>query len=148
MINRVVHGWVTKFKAREDFNMPRESLPTIQIHVRSEYIANQSSPEDERYFFSYTVEINNLSDDTVKLLSRRWEVTDAHGGQQIIEGAGVVGEQPVIKSGSSFSYTSCALLKTPVGSMEGSYRFVVLETSHTFIAPIPAFRLADPVLLH
>lgn len=128
--------------------MPQHTVPTIQIYVRSEYIRAQSSPEDERYFFSYTIEINNLGDDDVKLLSRRWEVCDAQGGLQLIEGAGVVGEQPVIRAGGSFSYTSCALLKTPIGSMEGSYRFVVLETNHTFIAPIPAFRLADPVLLH
>ena len=133
---------------RDDFNMSQETLPTIQIHVRSEYIAAQSSAEDERYFFSYTIEINNLGEQSVKLLSRRWEVSDAQGGQQIIEGAGVVGEQPIIKAGTSFSYTSCALLKTPIGSMKGSYRFLVLETNHTFITPIPSFRLADPVLLH
>lgn len=128
--------------------MPQHAMPTIQIHVRSEYIPAQSSPEDERYFFSYTVEITNLGDHEVRLLSRRWEIYDAQGGSQVIEGAGVVGEQPLIRAGASFSYTSCALLKTPIGSMEGSYRFLVLETSLTFIAPIPAFRLADPILLH
>lgn len=122
--------------------------PHIHIKARSEYIMSQSSPEDDRYFFSYTIEISNLSEQTVKLLSRRWVVTDAHGMEQVIEGSGVVGEQPVIKPQGAFRYTSCALLKTPVGSMEGSYRFMVLETTETFVAPIPAFGLADPVVLH
>lgn len=128
--------------------MPVPILPNIQIRVHSEYISSQSSPEDERYFFSYTIEITNLSNETVKLMSRRWIVTDAQCGEQIIEGAGVVGEQPTILSGDSFTYTSCALLKTPVGSMQGSYRFLVLETKEAFVAPIPPFRLADPVVLH
>jgi ApaG protein len=137
-----------QFKWKRNFIMSVSNLPNIQIRVRSEYIASQSSPEDERYFFSYSIEIINLSNQAVKLLSRRWIVTDAQGGEQIIEGAGVVGEQPVIKSSGSFSYTSCALLKTPVGSMEGSYRFLIVETKDSFVAPIPPFRLADPVLLH
>ncbi len=128
--------------------MPAPTPPHIHIRVRSEYIPRQSSPEDERYFFSYTIEIRNLSEEAVKLLSRRWIVTDAQGGEQIIEGAGVVGEQPVIKAGGVFIYTSCALLKTPVGSMEGSYKFIVMDTKFSFVAPIPAFRLADPILLH
>jgi ApaG protein len=128
--------------------MPAATPHHIQIRVRSDYISSQSSAEDERYFFSYTVEIKNLSDEAVKLMARRWIVTDAQGGEQIIEGPGVVGEQPTIKAGGTFVYTSCALLKTPVGSMEGSYRFVVVDTKFSFIAPIPAFRLADPVLLH
>ena len=100
-------------------------------------------PEDSRYFFAYTVEIINTGLERVQLRSRYWRIMDAQGRMQEVRGAGVVGEEPVLGPGESYSYTSGCPLTTPSGTMQGSY---VMETStgETFDAEIPAFSLDQP----
>lgn len=127
--------------------MTLEPTPKIVITVNADYVPQQSSPTDNHFFFSYSVEIQNESQTPVTLLSRRWEITDGNGNKQHSQGVGVVGEQPVIAPGQSYTYTSRALLKTPVGSMQGDYLFAT-ESGNQFSTPIPAFRLADLALLN
>ncbi|GEO13984.1 Co2+/Mg2+ efflux protein ApaG [Microvirga aerophila] len=116
----------------------------ISVTVTPRYMPEESSPEQGRYFFAYTVEIINTSLDRVQLKARYWKITDAHGHVQEVRGAGVVGEQPVLGPGESFSYTSGCPLATPSGTMQGSY---VMETAggKTFDAEIPAFSLDIPL---
>jgi ApaG protein len=115
----------------------------ISVSVSPRYLPEESSPEQGRYFFAYTVEIINTGLERVQLKSRYWKITDEHGDVQEVRGAGVVGEQPVLGPGESFSYTSGCPLTTPSGTMQGSY---VMETAsgETFDAEIPAFSLDTP----
>lgn len=119
----------------------------IDIHVETVYIEDQSEPEKDRYVFAYTITITNAGMEPAKLLSRHWIITDANSKVQEVRGEGVVGEQPHIKPGESFRYTSAAMLETPVGCMEGSYQMVT-DDGHRFEAPIPAFNLSTPHILH
>ena len=96
----------------------------INIHIATQFLNTQSSPKDSRYAFAYTITISNLGIEAVKLLSRRWLITDGNGKTQEVLGEGVVGEQPLIQPGNSFRYTSGALLKTSMGTMEGSYQMI------------------------
>lgn len=120
-----------------------------QVHVtaRSTYVAEQSDPEKLQYVFAYTITIRNQGSLSVKLLSRHWIITDAEGGTQEVRGEGVIGQQPYIKSGEKFEYTSGAILSTPIGSMHGSYQMLADDGS-LFDANIPAFSLAIPHMLH
>ena len=115
----------------------------ISVTVAPRYMPEESSPEQNRYFFAYTVEIINTSLDRVQLKTRYWKITDGHGQVQEVRGAGVVGEQPVLGPGESFSYTSGCPLPTPSGTMQGSYR---METAsgETYDVEIPAFSLDVP----
>ncbi len=115
----------------------------ISVTVTSRYMPEESSPDHGRYFFAYTVEIINTSLDRVQLRARHWLITDGHGQVQEVRGAGVVGEEPVLGPGESFSYTSGCPLTTPSGTMQGSY---LMETAsgETFDAAIPAFSLDIP----
>jgi ApaG protein len=115
----------------------------ISVTVTPRYMAEESSPDESRYFFAYTVEIINTSLQRVQLKARYWRIVDAHGHVQEVRGAGVVGEQPVLGPGESYSYTSGCPLTTPSGTMQGSY---VMETADgdTFDAEIPAFSLDIP----
>jgi len=115
----------------------------ISVTVTPRYMPEESSPEQGRYFFAYTVEIINGSLDRVQLRSRHWLITDEHGHVQEVRGAGVVGEEPVLGPGESFSYTSGCPLPTPSGTMQGTY---LMETAggETFDAEIPAFSLDIP----
>ena len=115
----------------------------IGIDVATDYVREQSEPDDGRYVFAYTITIENLGDMPAKLLSRRWVITDANGKVQEVSGDGVVGEQPHLHPGESFRYSSGAVLETPVGAMEGSYRMEA-DDGINFEAPIPAFTLAVP----
>jgi len=119
----------------------------IQVSVTSHYVTGQSDPTKDRYVFSYTITIENHGEVAAKLLSRHWIITDADGNQQEVRGEGVVGEQPHMKPGEGFRYTSGAILKTPVGSMYGSYQFIT-DQGEEFDAPISPFTLAVPGLLH
>jgi ApaG protein len=119
----------------------------ISIEVATDYVDDQSEPEDGRYVFAYTITIANMGDVAAKLLSRHWVITDANGKVQEVSGDGVVGEQPHLGPGESFRYSSGAVLETPVGAMQGSYRMEA-DNGTNFDAPIPPFTLAVPGVLH
>ncbi|MEE8056730.1 MAG: Co2+/Mg2+ efflux protein ApaG [Pseudomonadales bacterium] len=119
----------------------------ISIHVDKQFLDKQSSPENNRYVFAYTVTISNHGVEAVKLISRHWLITDGNNTIQEVKGDGVVGEQPLIAPGAYYRYSSGALLKTAVGTMEGSYQM----RSHSgleFNALIPLFSLIHPDSLH
>ncbi|WP_112663813.1 Co2+/Mg2+ efflux protein ApaG [Microvirga flavescens] len=115
----------------------------ISVMVTPRFMPEESSPEEGRYFFAYTVEIINTGLERVQLRSRYWKIIDQYGRIQEVRGAGVVGEQPVLGPGESYNYTSGCPLPTPSGTMQGSY---VMETSsgESFNAEIPAFSLDSP----
>ena len=119
----------------------------IRIEVATNYVVDQSEPDVGRYVFAYTITIENLGDLPARLLSRHWVITDANGKVQEVSGDGVVGEQPHLNPGESFRYSSGAVLETPVGAMQGSYRMEA-ENGTSFDAPIPPFTLAVPGVLH
>jgi ApaG protein len=123
------------------------SEPCIRIDVRTAYLERQSNPAEDVFAFSYTITIHNDGPVPAQLVSRHWIITDAEGRVQEVRGAGVVGEQPLIRPGESFEYSSGAVIPTPVGSMRGSYHMVD-EAGHEFEAPIAAFTLARPGALH
>jgi ApaG protein len=119
----------------------------INIEVETNYLDDQSEPREQRYVFAYTITIRNEGEVPAKLLKRHWIITDANGRVQEVRGDGVVGEQPYLKPGQGFRYSSGAVLETPVGTMQGSYQMVG-DDGAKFEAPIPAFRLAMPGMLH
>ncbi|MEJ2214340.1 MAG: Co2+/Mg2+ efflux protein ApaG [Gammaproteobacteria bacterium] len=119
----------------------------IDIDVKTAFIPNQSEVDKQRYVFSYTVTIHNKGDEPARLLNRHWLITDANGKIQEVRGAGVVGEQPYLKPGESYQYTSGTILDTPVGSMQGEYE-MTNDDGTRFLAPIEPFSLALPRSLH
>ncbi len=119
----------------------------IGITVETIYVEEQSAPDDDRYVFAYKITIENTGALRSQLISRHWIITDAGGHEQEVRGDGVVGEQPHLAPGESFSYTSAAMIETPVGTMHGSYRMIA-EDGTEFDAPIAAFRLSVPNMLH
>ncbi len=116
---------------------------SIQVTVMPEYLADRSDPARDRYFWAYTIEIANQGPLRVQLIARHWEITDGHGRMDEVRGLGVVGEQPILKPGETFRYTSGCPLTTPSGIMTGSYSMVD-ETERTFDVEIPAFSLDSP----
>ena len=118
-----------------------------RVEVQVKYVLEQSDPENERYVFSYTVTIENHGEIATKLLSRHWYITDADGNMQEVEGDGVVGEQPYLKPGDGFRYTSGTILKTPIGSMHGEYHMIA-DDGTEFDTPIALFSLRVPNSLH
>ena len=104
--------------------MYRAVTRNIEVLVTPRYVADRSSPENNYFFWAYTIAITNNGTDTVQLKSRHWRITDASGRRQEVRGAGVVGEEPVLKAGESFEYTSGVPLQTPSGFMVGSYGMV------------------------
>lgn len=127
--------------------MNSETPYKIRVMVEPFYIEDQSVPEENRYVFAYTVNIQNLGQIAAKLVSRHWIITDANGKIQEVKGQGVVGEQPYLRPGEAFRYTSGAVLDTAVGTMRGSYQMVSDDGSR-FDAEIPAFTLSVPRTLH
>ena len=123
------------------------SFPQIRIKVRTAYIEERSSPEDNRYFFAYSVKITNDGDISAQLLNRHWIIKDADNKQQEVRGEGVIGKQPLISPGKSFEYTSGTFLTTPVGTMQGSYQMKSTRGDF-FDAPIEPFVLSIPRTLH
>jgi ApaG protein len=119
----------------------------IRIQVATTYVDEQSAPDDGRYVFAYTITISNRGEVAAQLLSRHWVITDANGKVQEVSGDGVVGEQPHLKPGEEFRYSSGAVLETPVGAMQGLYRMKA-ENGVSFDAPIAPFTLAVPGVLH
>ena len=127
--------------------MERPIEHAIDIEVTTRYLDDESEPDKGRYVFAYTIHIRNNGRAAARLLSRRWLISDANGKVQQVEGDGVVGEQPWLRPGEGFEYTSGAVLETSVGTMQGSYTMVA-DDGTTFDAPIPAFTLAVPRTLH
>ena len=116
----------------------------MRVRVQSLYLADQSSPRDERYVFAYTITISNESNRTAQLRTRHWIITDGNGEIEEVRGDGVVGEQPRLSPGQTFQYTSGCVLPTPHGTMHGSYRFWRDDGSY-FDATIAPFSLASPI---
>jgi ApaG protein len=127
--------------------MGTQSPYNITVEVKSMYVEAQSAPENDRYIFAYTVTIRNEGRVPAKLLTRHWIITDADGKVQEVRGEGVVGEQPYLRPGEGFQYTSGTMISTPVGSMRGSYQMIT-DNGEQFDAEIPAFTLSIPRKLH
>lgn len=123
--------------------MYEEETQGVHVRVEPDYREDQSEPEQGRFVWAYTVEIENRGADTVQLVSRHWQIMDAHGRLQEVNGRGVVGEQPVLEPGERFRYTSGAPLPTPSGIMRGSYE-MQRDSGERFEAAIPAFSLDSP----
>jgi len=117
------------------------------ISVQTQFIPDQSSEADSEFVFSYTITITNNTAKAFQVLSRYWLITDADGETTTVEGSGIVGEQPHIIPGTSYTYTSGCLLKTPLGTMQGYYQ-VVDDNQETSIIDIPVFQLALPNIIH
>lgn len=119
----------------------------IGIEVATHYLPEQSKPDEDRYFFAYSITVTNLGSAAAQLISRHWIIADATGKIEEVRGLGVVGHQPLLKPGESFEYTSGCPLSTPVGTMKGSYQMVA-EDGTRFEALISEFVLAMPRTLH
>jgi ApaG protein len=119
----------------------------FSISVKTQYIEDQSSPDDGRFVFGYTITIRNSGQAAAQLISRHWLVSDADDHIQEVHGLGVVGHQPLLKPGESFEYSSGTAIATPNGSMRGEY-FFVAEDGTRFETPIPEFSLTVPRTLH
>jgi ApaG protein len=120
---------------------------SITVSARVKFIPEQSDTANARYVFAYTITITNSGAVGAQLLTRHWIITDANNQVQEVRGEGVIGEQPKLRPGESFQYTSGAAIATPVGTMRGSYRMLA-EDGVEFDAPIPEFTLAMPRVLH
>ncbi len=119
----------------------------VRVHVESEYAAERSQPSQNQWFFLYTITIANEGRETVQLLTRHWIITDAAGRVEEVRGPGVVGKQPILKPGDSFTYTSGCPLNTPFGVMQGTYQMVTDGGEH-FDATIAPFTLSEPYTVH
>jgi ApaG protein len=127
--------------------MAKKIRYNITVAAQAFYLEEQSNPERDRYVFAYTILIQNQGNIPAKLLSRHWVITDANGKVEEVRGEGVVGEQPYLRPGEGFQYTSGAILATAVGSMKGSYQMLA-DDGVTFDADIPSFVLSIPRTLH
>ena len=119
----------------------------ISVNVDTAFLESQSDEDESRYVFAYTVTIQNDGQVPAKLLTRHWVITDLNGKVQEVHGEGVVGEQPYLKPGEGFQYTSGTMLETPVGTMHGSYQMIADDGTH-FDAEIESFTLSAPRVLH
>jgi ApaG protein len=119
----------------------------IKVEVQTAFLEEQSEPRENRYVFSYTITIRNEGEVAARLVTRHWIITDSNGKVQEVRGNGVVGEQPYLKPGQGFRYSSGAVLETPVGAMQGSYQMVA-DDGDRFDAPVAPFRLAIPGVLN
>lgn len=124
-----------------------EETNHILVDVETTYLAQESDPDQARYLFAYTITIKNHSQIAARLLSRYWKITGGDGHEQEVEGDGVVGLHPYLAPEQEFTYTSAAMLDTPVGMMQGHYKMVG-DDGEKFEVAIPAFTLAVPRTLH
>ena len=115
----------------------------VRVQVRSEFVPERSNPGRSEFFFAYRIRIDNEGPAAVQLVSRYWLITDAHGRTEEVRGPGVVGEQPVLAPGESFEYSSACPLKTPFGSMQGTYQMLT-DSGEEFDAEIAPFQLVQP----
>ena len=127
--------------------MPDAPDHAIAIDIATCYLDEQSKPDEELYYFAYTIGIRNTGTRTAQLISRRWLIVDAIGFPREVVGDGVVGEQPRLRPGERFEYTSSTFFKTPFGTMEGAYTMRA-DDGTEFEAPIPAFVLCIPRTIH
>jgi ApaG protein len=131
--------------------MPDPLNTLITVTSTTGFVPQQSEPEDDRYVFFYTITIHNNSDDACQLLSRHWIIQDSNKKTEEVFGEGVIGEQPLIQPGEKYQYTSGAVLKTEIGTMEGRY-FMVRKSDQAaakeFEVNIPRFTLSVPRTLH
>ena len=120
----------------------------VHVDVEPAYCDDESSPEEKRYVFSYTITVHNHSRHSMQLMARHWSITQSSGQVQEVRGKGVVGQQPMIGPGQTFRYTSRAILDGPVGVMEGAFTCVDTVTQRPFEVPVAPFRLAGPNQVH
>ncbi|MCA0394140.1 MAG: Co2+/Mg2+ efflux protein ApaG [Proteobacteria bacterium] len=120
---------------------------SLEIQIATQFLDEESVPEQDRYVFAYTIRIRNLGRLPAQVLGRHWIITDGNGQVEEVHGDGVVGEQPRLEPGEQFTYTSGATLPTSVGTMEGRYDMIG-DDGTRFDAPIPPFTLAVPRTLH
>jgi|SRR5579862_1643778 ApaG protein len=138
--------WATPAPRRGKIQTMEPPEPKIRVDVETSYVPEQSDPAEPRYVFSYTITIRNEGPAPARLLRRHWIITDANGKVQEVRGDGVVGEQPYLKPGEGFRYSSGTVIETPVGVMQGSYQMVA-DDGNRFDTPIAPFRLAKPGVL-
>jgi len=131
----------------ENHGMADKEPYNIRVAVQARFLDDQSEPSDNRYVFAYTIHISNLGDVPARLISRHWIITDANGQIQEVRGEGVVGEQPWLRPGEHFHYTSGAVLETAVGVMRGTYQMLA-DDGRRFDAQIPQFTLSIPRTVH
>ena len=124
-----------------------ETTDGVTVRVSATFLPEQSDVDSLRWFWAYHIRVENHRDSAVQLLTRHWLISDARGGLHKVDGEGVIGEQPHIAPGQTFSYTSGAILETEVGSMRGSYQMIGEDGTH-FDAHVPMFTLAVPHALH
>ncbi|MFO1515415.1 MAG: Co2+/Mg2+ efflux protein ApaG [Lysobacterales bacterium] len=127
--------------------MSRKQPYDIEVSVDTRFVDDQSAPADNRYVFAYTITLHNAGAVPARLLTRHWVITDANGKVQEVRGEGVVGEQPWMRPGDAYQYTSGAVLETAVGTMRGSYQMLA-DDGTRFDAQIPQFTLSIPRTLH
>ena len=126
---------------RDDYS---RTTRNVVVSVRSFFLSDQSRPDENHYVWAYRVRIHNQGLETVQLLRRTWQITDARGRTQHVHGAGVIGEQPLLEPEESFEYTSGTPLETPSGFMVGVYHMTVPSSGENFDVAIPAFSLDSP----
>ncbi|MBN8605932.1 MAG: Co2+/Mg2+ efflux protein ApaG [Caulobacterales bacterium] len=124
--------------------MYEQETAGVVVRVEPNFLAGESKPDEGRFVWAYTIEIENRSGDAVKLISRFWRITDENGHTQEVHGEGVVGKQPLIAPGESFRYTSAAPLGAPSGVMMGSYSMVRPSDGEAFDIAVPLFALDSP----
>lgn len=127
--------------------MTDSSLNNIKVNVQTRYIEDQSNPEKNHYVFAYTITIVNQGQQAAQLLTRHWVITDSNHKIQEVRGDGVIGEQPILKPGEQFVYTSGTMLETSVGTMKGSYQMEA-DDGFQFDATVEEFVLSTPRVLH
>ena len=128
-------------------SLNQSKKPNIIVSVKTAYIPEHSNELEKRYVFSYTITIDNNSEESIKLLTRYWLITDANEDTSTVAGEGVIGKQPIIPPTKSFQYTSGCVLKTPVGTMQGHYQ-MLNDNNKNIQVEIPVFRLALPNILN
>ncbi len=127
--------------------MNEADINNIKVDVETRYIEDQSNPEQNFYVFAYTITIQNKGQQSAQLLTRHWVITDSNQKVQEVRGDGVVGEQPLLKPGEQFVYTSGTMLETAMGTMKGSYQMLGDDGSQ-FDATVDEFVLSTPRILH
>ena len=130
-----------------EVSQSQEGKYAIDVAPRAAYIDDQSDPSKNQYVFAYTITVTNVGTVAAQLISRHWLITDANGKVLEVKGLGVIGQQPMLKPGESFEYSSGTHLETSVGTMRGTYQMLA-EDGHAFEAEIPLFTLSVPRVLH